>query len=214
MKVLYWIFIGWWAWPLVLLWKLINTPIKSKDNFSTSSIPSTPVDTNVSVTTPPETTKEYVPKQSKIYSMLIPQAGKDAFKLIAVATRFESWEKGKAIWNDFYKDAFEKMTDVKALEGSGIYKITNTTTGMVYIGQAVNIKKRWKEHIRIGCGADWPTGNQMYRDMYECGPENFTYQVIDYCANNKKVLDSREGYWITFYNSKENGYNKTRGNHQ
>ena len=208
MKVLYWIFIGWWAWPFVLLWKLCTAPFKSKPNVTSptaTSSPDTPVTQEV---------KEYVPKQSKVYTMSIPQAGKDAFKLIAAAPRFESWEMGKAIWSDFYKAAFEKMTDVKALEGSGIYKITNTATGMVYIGQAVDIKKRWKEHIRIGCGAEWPTGNQMYKDMYMSGPENFTYQVIDYCSGSKKVLDAREGYWIQFYNAKENGYNKTRVNHQ
>ena len=29
-----------------------------------------------------------------------------------------------------------------------IYKITNITNGMVYVGQSVNIIKRWNEHKR------------------------------------------------------------------
>lgn len=30
---------------------------------------------------------------------------------------------------------------------SGVYAITNTATGKRYIGSAVNIKKRWREHL-------------------------------------------------------------------
>ena len=29
----------------------------------------------------------------------------------------------------------------------GIYKITNNVNGKIYIGQSVNIEKRWKDHI-------------------------------------------------------------------
>jgi len=29
---------------------------------------------------------------------------------------------------------------------SGIYKITNKVNGKVYIGQSVDIERRWKEH--------------------------------------------------------------------
>lgn len=30
----------------------------------------------------------------------------------------------------------------------GVYKITNNINGKVYIGQSININKRWKEHKR------------------------------------------------------------------
>ena len=30
---------------------------------------------------------------------------------------------------------------------TGIYKITNKITGDCYIGQSIDIEKRWKEHI-------------------------------------------------------------------
>jgi len=39
----------------------------------------------------------------------------------------------------------------------GIYKITNINNGKVYIGQAVNIAERWRQHIKRGVGADPPT---------------------------------------------------------
>lgn len=29
---------------------------------------------------------------------------------------------------------------------TGIYKITNTINGKIYVGQAVDIKRRWQEH--------------------------------------------------------------------
>lgn len=206
MKVLYWLFIGWWVWPFVLLWKLIFNR-KPKNPTVTTHVD----EVDVPITADP-VAKDYVPKQSKVYTFSISEAGKEALKAVAAATRFESWELGKAIWTNHYKAAFDKMTDVKALENSGIYKITNLTTGMVYIGQSVDIKQRWREHIRIGCGADFPSStNQMYKDMYAQGPENFSYQVIDYCSG-KKFLNEREKFWIAHYDSCNNGYNKTRGN--
>lgn len=210
MKILYWLFIGWWAWPLVLIWKLIfgRKPSSDKTPTPTATVADTPKN-EVAVT---PVVEEYIPKQSKVYTLSIPAAGKEALEAVAAATRFESWELGKSIWTNFYKIAFDKMTDVKALENSGIYKITNLTTGMVYIGQSVNVKQRWREHIRIGCGADFPSSsNQMYKDMYIQGPENFSYQIIDYCSG-KKFLNEREKFWITHYDSCTNGYNKTRGN--
>ena len=30
---------------------------------------------------------------------------------------------------------------------TGIYLITNKNTGLRYVGQSVNIKKRWKDHL-------------------------------------------------------------------
>ena len=34
---------------------------------------------------------------------------------------------------------------------SGIYAITNTANGKVYVGSAVNIHGRWRVHLSDGC---------------------------------------------------------------
>jgi hypothetical protein len=40
--------------------------------------------------------------------------------------------------------------------------------------------------------------------MYELGPEQFTFEVLEDC--DKSLLDSREDYWQEFYQAKEFGY--------
>ena len=51
----------------------------------------------------------------------------------------------------------------------GIYKITNTETNECYIGQAVDIYKRWNEHCKAGLGIDTPPGNKLYKAIQEYG---------------------------------------------
>ena len=36
----------------------------------------------------------------------------------------------------------------------GVYKIENKINGLVYIGQSINIKKRWSRHKREICSVD------------------------------------------------------------
>lgn len=67
-----------------------------------------------------------------------------------------------------------------------------------------NIADRWKQHIKRGVGAEAPTRNKLYPAMYELGPENFTFEVLEEC--DKSLLDSREDYWQEFYQAKEFGY--------
>jgi hypothetical protein len=39
-------------------------------------------------------------------------------------------------------------TDIQMTGNCGIYSITNTVNGHVYIGSAVNISRRWNDHVR------------------------------------------------------------------
>ena len=75
---------------------------------------------------------------------------------------------------------------------------------MCYVGQAVDIAERWKQHIKRGIGADPPTQNKLYPAMLSIGVENFTFEVIEECAGN--LLNEREDYWQKFYQAKEFGY--------
>lgn len=86
----------------------------------------------------------------------------------------------------------------------GIYKITNIHNGMCYIGQAVNIAERWKQHIKRGVGAETPTRNKLYPAMLEEGVENFTFEIVEECS--QAMLDEREDYWQDFFKAKEFGY--------
>lgn len=57
---------------------------------------------------------------------------------------------------------------------TGIYKITNQETDECYIGQAVDIAKRWKDHAKCGLGIDTPASNKLYKAIQEYGIWNFS----------------------------------------
>lgn len=89
----------------------------------------------------------------------------------------------------------------------GIYKITNQVNGKVYIGQSVHIRTRWKQHKQNA--QDKKQNTQLYSAMREYGVDNFSFEVLEECEKEK--LNEREIYWISFYNSFQDGYNMTPG---
>lgn len=112
----------------------------------------------------------------------------------------------KVIWKVYYEKSYTDLIGRVIGQGihTGIYKITNIENQKCYIGQAVNIADRWKQHIKRGVGAEAPTRNKLYPAMYELGPEQFTFEILEDC--DKSLLDSREDYWQEFYQAKEFGY--------
>lgn len=92
----------------------------------------------------------------------------------------------------------------------GIYKITNTINGKIYIGQSINIQRRWtNERTRAYSGNLNETNRPMERALKKYGPENFTFEVLEECEPSK--LNEREAYWADYYNSYiPNGYNVAR----
>lgn len=112
----------------------------------------------------------------------------------------------KVIWKVFYEKPTNDLIGRVIGSGiqTGIYKITNIDNQKCYVGQAVNIGDRWKQHIKKGLGADPPTRNKLYPVMKDIGPENFTFEVIEKC--DRINLDSREDYWQEYFKAKEFGY--------
>lgn len=91
----------------------------------------------------------------------------------------------------------------------GIYKITNQETGECYIGQAVDIAKRWKDHAKCGLGIDTPANNKLYKAIQEYGIWNFSWELLEKC--NKEQLNEKEYFYIDLYDSKNYGYNSSSG---
>lgn len=91
----------------------------------------------------------------------------------------------------------------------GIYKITNKLNNKCYIGQSVDIKIRWLQHIYEGKRNN-PQG-KLYHAIFNEGIENFSFEVLEECPLDEKILNEKERYWIEFYNSFEEGYNSTKG---
>src|SRR5262245_61304870 len=75
----------------------------------------------------------------------------------------------------------------------GIYAIRNKQTGERYVGQAVDINKRWVEHTReLGGGSVGSPKLQAAWQKY--GPEAFEFVILEECARN--LLDDREGFYM------------------
>lgn len=112
----------------------------------------------------------------------------------------------KVIWKVYYEkpytDLVGRVIGNKVI--TGIYKLTNIQNGMCYVGQAVDIADRWKTHIKRGVGAEAGGRNKLYPVMYEIGPENFTFEVIEKCS--REQLNEREDYWQEYFKAKEFGY--------
>ena len=111
-----------------------------------------------------------------------------------------------------YNDINDLVSRVIGANGevSGIYKITHIDTKMSYIGQAVNLKERWRKHIKCGLGIDTPSTNAFYQAMIKYHPWNFTWEVIEFCPKEK--LNELERHYIDFYQTKSWGWNSKGGN--
>lgn len=149
-------------------------------------------------------------KEADFYRIPISSAAKnDIDKLKGVAAQLNKPAVlHKLIWENYYKNGFDQMIGRvlgKDAEKSGIYKITNTKNQMCYIGQAANIKTRWRTHCRRGVKAEEGTSNRLYQIMWEEGLENFTFQVVEFC--DKDRLTEREKFYIEFFQAKSYGYN-------
>jgi hypothetical protein len=51
---------------------------------------------------------------------------------------------------------------------------------LCYIGQSVNIKERFREHIKCGLGIG-TSNNKLYSAMKREGVENFIFEIIETC---------------------------------
>lgn len=91
----------------------------------------------------------------------------------------------------------------------GIYKITNIKTQECYVGQSVDIYKRWCEHCKAGLGIDTPPGNKLYKAIQSEGLENFTFELLSQCKQNE--LNERERYFIELFQADTYGYNSNVG---
>jgi group I intron endonuclease len=94
----------------------------------------------------------------------------------------------------------------------GIYKITNKINGMVYIGESLDIERRWAEH-KADLDSNKHHSRKLQKDWNKYGEDNFIFEVIEelnqeYSSSLKKLISlALEDRYIKQYDSIENGYN-------
>lgn len=90
----------------------------------------------------------------------------------------------------------------------GVYTITNTITGKVYVGSAskTTFKRRWAKHRQ-----DLQSGNHhsryLQRAWEKAGPDAFMFEVLEECDPQECL--GREQYWMNMLQSYNplHGYN-------
>ena len=146
----------------------------------------------------------------------------------AKAARRKKFEAMLADNPDVFKE--KRFTDEEAgvfkracedLKGiSGIYMVTSLITGKKYIGQAVDIRKRWcTEHISFPFAPSAFEGcTQFYAAIRKYGIHNFKFEVIREVEREgvpRKVLDDLlndlEIQLIAEHDTHKNGMNCTPG---
>lgn len=106
----------------------------------------------------------------------------------------------------------------------GIYLITNTLNGKVYVGKVEfpkTVEDRWKEHLREGKVLNKKRIANPHKNYYTTHIQNamakyenrlWCLKTID-IADSKEELNKKETFWIVFYKShiRKFGYNLTFG---
>jgi group I intron endonuclease len=82
----------------------------------------------------------------------------------------------------------------------GIYKITSPSK-KIYIGQSVDIYRRWLEHKRIS----EKYNTKLKNSLLKYGTETHIFEIIEEC--DVAILNDREAYWQDYYNSINLGLN-------
>ena len=92
----------------------------------------------------------------------------------------------------------------------GIYMIQNKVNNKIYIGQAVDIEKRWGEHKAYLRG-NYHINKHLQNAWNKDGEDSFEFTIICECAESQ--LNTREEYYIFELMSYDRrvGYNKNYG---
>lgn len=85
----------------------------------------------------------------------------------------------------------------------GIYKITSPK-GKIYIGQSVDIEKRFRKYHSLGCKGQ----TKLYNSFLKHGVENHIFETLEECSLEQ--LTNREGYYQDLLKVTEEGLNCRR----
>lgn len=158
--------------------------------------------------------EEAIAAKQDYYRLVISEEDQQDIQYLrtAQAHLFHKEAIDKIIWDGYIKPAYDVLMshifENQSDKACGIYRITCLTTGKSYIGQSVDIRERFRQHIKTAL-AYTSTTNKLYQEMKKQGIENFTFEILE--KVDRTQLNEREVYWIDFCKTKEFGLNGTKG---
>lgn len=75
---------------------------------------------------------------------------------------------------------------------TGIYLIRNRITGQEYVGQSIDIQRRWMEHKTPKANGN----DRLHGDIQKYGINNFDFIVLEECSPDQETLLQREQHYI------------------
>ena len=152
-------------------------------------------------------------QQRLFYTIQVPDEYKDDidFLLTTVSQKVQHPDiVNKLVWNEYVKPYIDDTFRRVGIEDKpGIYKITNLDNGKAYIGKSTNIKKRLADHFKSSIGISSIADQAVHHEILRTGFWNWTLEPIIYCDKDK--LNEMEKYYINFFDTVNNGYNKNNG---
>lgn len=152
-------------------------------------------------------------QQRLFYTIQVPDEYKEDidFLLTTVSQKVQHPDiVNKLVWNEYVKPYIDDTFRRVGIEDKpGIYKITNLDNGKAYIGKSTNIKKRLADHFKSSIGISSIADQAVHHEILRTGFWNWTLEPIIYCDKDK--LNEMEKYYISFFDTINNGYNKNQG---
>lgn len=126
----------------------------------------------------------------------------------AVVTR-----AGLLTWQPFQEVIMPIPQDSTSTPRSGVYLITCTANGKVYVGSAVNLAKRWSEHRR-GLDHDKHHCRHLQNAWNKYGATAFKWSVLELVSTEgltteeiRAILIAREQFYIDSHDATRHGFN-------
>ena len=157
--------------------------------------------------------EEEIQQKQEFYSLSLDEIDKREIKILqSIESELRDPRPVRMIiWQTYYSKKANELSArvLGSADICGIYKITNKNNAMCYIGQAKNVRERFREHMKCGLGIDTPANNKLYQAMRKEGINNFTFELLESC--NSLDLNEKEKFYIDLYNSYNFGYNSNSG---
>lgn len=158
--------------------------------------------------------EEKIQQQAEYYSLSIDDIDKREIKVLqSIEPELRDPRPIRMIiWQAYYSKRANELAArvLGSNDVCGIYKITSKTSKLSYIGQAKNVRERFREHMKCGLGIDTPANNKLYIAMKKENIDNFTFELLEACAATD--LDEKEAFYINLYDSYNFGFNSNTGN--